>query len=75
MARIKISSTDLVWVFTEKLRSFNDCPSNASIAIVPAKNGWQAIANRKDSVGHPLCAKRIERLQTQLQKIYVLAED
>jgi hypothetical protein len=70
----KISNTDLVWVFTEKLRSFDDC-GPVSIAIVPSEDGWRAIASRKDRHAHPLCAKRIELVQKQLREIYVLAKD
>jgi hypothetical protein len=46
MAKARISSPDLVWVFTEKLRSFGDC-ANVSIAIIPAEDGWMAIASQK----------------------------
>jgi hypothetical protein len=31
---------DLVWAFTEKLKSFTDCAPTISIAIVPIKDGW-----------------------------------
>jgi hypothetical protein len=75
MAKIKISNTDLVWLFTEKLHSFDECSSTASIAIVPTGNGWKAIANRKSSAGHPRCAERVEQLQRQLQKLYIFAKD
>jgi hypothetical protein len=75
MAKTKISSTDLIWVFTEKLRSFGDCAPTVCIAIVPAEDGWRAITSRKDLHAHPLCAKRIERVQKQLRQIYVLAKD
>ena len=75
MAKTKISSTDLVWVFMEKLRSFSDCAPNVSIAIVPSKDGWRAIASRSDRHAHPLCAPRIEQVQKQLREIYILAKD
>jgi hypothetical protein len=75
MAKIKISNTDLVWLFTEKLHSFDECSSTASIAIVPTGNGWKAIANRKSRAGHPRCAERVEQLQRQLQKLYIFAKD
>jgi hypothetical protein len=75
MAKTKISSTNLVWVFTEKLRSFDDCAPTVSIAIVPSDEGWRAIASRKDRHARPLCAKRIEQVQKQLREIYVLAKD
>jgi hypothetical protein len=48
MAKTEISSADLVWVFTEKLKPFRDCAPAISIAIVPNKDGWTAIASRND---------------------------
>jgi hypothetical protein len=73
MAKIKISSTDLVWAFTEKLKSFENCGSVA-IAVVPTDDGWKAIASRRDVSQHPHCAQRIEQIQKQLREIYVLKE-
>jgi hypothetical protein len=75
MAKTKISSTDLCWVFTERLRSFDDCGPGVSVAIVPSEDGWRAVASRKDRHAHPLCAKCIERVQKELREIYVLAKD
>ena len=74
MAKKKISSTDLAWVFLEQMRSFDDCAAATSVAIVPTPGGWTAVANRTKSQ-RPGCAKRIERIQTQLRKAYVLARD
>jgi len=48
MAKITISNADLVWIFTEKLKSFRDVAPAISIAIVPNKGGWTAIASRND---------------------------
>jgi hypothetical protein len=75
MAKTKISNADLVWVFTEKLKSFRDCAPTVTIAIVPNKGGRTAIASRKDRNNHPRCTKRIEEVQRELRKIYVLAKD
>ena len=74
MAKTKISNVDLVWVFTEKLKSFRDCVPAVSIAIVPNNDGWTAIASRNDR-HHPRCVKRIEQVQSVLREIYVLAKD
>jgi hypothetical protein len=71
MAKIKISSTDLVWAFTEELKSFENC-ANVSIAVVPTDNGWMAIASQKDLARRPRCAQRIEQIQKQLREIYIL---
>jgi hypothetical protein len=73
MAKIAISNADLVWIFTEKLKSFRD--GAPAIAIVPNKGGWTAIASRNDRNHHPRCAQRIEQVQRELREIYVLAKD
>jgi len=75
MAKTKISNADLVWVFTERLRSFNECAAPISIAIVPNKDSWTAIASRGDRIAHPRCAKRIEQVHKELREIYILAKD
>jgi hypothetical protein len=75
MAKTTISNADLVWVFTEKLKSFGDCSPAISIAIVPTKDGWSTIARWRDRHAYPLCAKRIEQIQGELREIYVLALD
>ena len=75
MAKTRISNADLVWIFTEKLKSFRDCAPTVTMAIVPNKGGWTAIASRKDRNTHPRCAKRIEEVQRELREIYVLAKD
>jgi len=75
MAKITISNADLIWAFTEKLKSFRDVAPAISIAIVPNKGGWTAIASRKDHNTHPRCAKRIEEVQRELREIYDLAKD
>ena len=75
MARIKISSTDLIWIFREKLSSFDDCSPSIAIAIVPSREGWTAVTTHRNRTDHPNCVKRIEQLQKQLREIYVLAKD
>jgi hypothetical protein len=75
VAKTQISNTDLVWVFTEKLKPFRDCAPTISIAVVPSEDGWTAIASRNDSNHHPGCATRIEQVQRELREIYDLAKD
>ena len=75
MAKTKISNVDLVWIFTERLKSFKECGASISIAILPNKDGWMAIASRRSRSTHPRCAKRIEQVQRELREIYVLAKD
>jgi hypothetical protein len=75
LAKIKISSTDLIWIFQEKLLSFDDCPRSISIAIVPSDEGWTAVTTQHFRKRHPDCVKRIEQLQKQLREVYILAKD
>jgi phenylpropionate dioxygenase-like ring-hydroxylating dioxygenase large terminal subunit len=47
-----------------------------AIAIVPdAKGGWAAIMSKRPHSGHPLCHKRIEKVQKKLREIYRLVDD
>jgi hypothetical protein len=76
MAKTRISSTDLAWIFQEKLNAFDSCPPAVSIAIVPTgEYGWAAVTTARVRTAYPLCARRIEQIQKQLRGIYVLAED
>jgi hypothetical protein len=76
MAKTRISSTDLAWIFQEKLNAFDSCPPAVSIAIVPTgEDGWAAVTTARVRAAYPLCARRIEQIQKQLRGIYVLAED
>ena len=77
MAKTKISSTDLIWIFHEKLKAFDDYPAHGlSVAIVPmADIGWSALMSPSQRTAHPLFARRIEAIQKQLREIYVLAKD
>jgi hypothetical protein len=73
MAKKAISSTDLIWIFHEKLKEFDDCPGSVSIAIVPMPDvGWTALISSKQRARHPLCARRVEELQKQLREMYGL---
>jgi hypothetical protein len=73
MAKKAISSTDLIWIFHEKLKEFDDCPASVSIAIVPTPDvGWTALISPRQRAQHPRCARRIEEIQKQLREIHVL---
>ena len=75
MAKIRISSTELIWIFRQKLEAFGDCPPEVAIAIVPAPDvGWMAVMNAKSRARNPLCARRVEAIQKQLREIYVLKD-
>ena len=75
MAKTRILSTDLLWIFREKLSSFDDCSPSIPIAIVPSDESWTAVTTQRVRKGHPHCVKRIEQLQEQLREVYVLAKD
>jgi hypothetical protein len=75
VAKKTISNGDLAALFTERLKSFADCPVGVTIAIVPRPGGWQAITSHHTRTKFPLCAKRVEAIQKQLGKIYNLAKD
>jgi hypothetical protein len=75
LAKKRISGTDLIWIFQEKLSSFADCPASIKIAIVPSDEGWTVVTNPRDRKGRPDCVKRIEQIQKQLREVYVLAKD
>jgi hypothetical protein len=75
LAKTRISSTDLIWIFRERLSSFRDCSPEIPIAIVPSDGGWKAVIASRDRTGRPHCVKRIEQIQKQLREVYVLAKD
>jgi hypothetical protein len=75
LVKTKILNTDLIWIFREKLSSFDDCSPSIAIAIVPSREGWTAVTTHRNRIDHPNCVKRIEQLQKQLREIYVLAKD
>ena len=74
MAKTKISNADLVWLFHEELRAFDDFPQHGiTIAIVPATDaGWRALTPRYVQARRPLWAGRVEAIQKRLQKTYTL---
>jgi hypothetical protein len=75
LAKKRISSTDLIWIFREKLLTFADCPPSIKIAIVPSDVGWTVVMTARDRKSLPDCAQRIEQIQKQLREVYVLAKD
>ena len=75
MAKIRISGTDLVWVFHERLEAFDDSSRGVPIAIVPAPGvGWTAIVGVKSRIQNPHWATRVEAIQKQLRDIYILRD-
>ena len=73
MAKIKISSTELVWIFHQRLEGSTIARRKVPIAIVPDPDeGWMAVMSAQSRTHNPLCARRVEAIQKQLRKIYVL---
>ena len=75
LAKKRISSTDLIWIFREKLSTFADCPPAIKIAIVPSHASWTVVITPRDRKWHPHCVKRIEQIQKKLRELYVLTKD
>jgi hypothetical protein len=75
LAKKRISSTDLIWIFRENLSTFADCPPAIKIAIVPSDAGWTVVMTASDRKRLPDCAKQIVQIQKQLREVYVLAKD
>jgi hypothetical protein len=74
MAKIRISSTELVWVFHQGREAFYDCPPEVPIAIVPDDGSWMAVMSAKVRTRYPHWARRVEGIQKQLREIYVLKD-
>jgi hypothetical protein len=75
VTKTKISSTDLVWIFRERLSSFDDRFKLAPIAIVPTKEGWEVVTSRRYRIAEPRVAYRIKQVQAELQAVYRLTQD
>ena len=74
MAKKKISSTDLVWIFHERLKAFDDHPLHGiPIAIVPAPStGWTAFIPKTYDFHRPLWENRVTAIERELRNNYVL---
>jgi hypothetical protein len=73
VAKTGITHTDLIWIFHQELKSFNNDSSTIPIAIVPSDQGWTALTPARYR-RYPRVIKRIEQIQEQLRKSYVLIE-
>ena len=71
----KISSTDLGWIFRERLSTFDDRFKVAPIAIVPSKQGWEVVISGRHRTAEPELVKRIKQVEAELQAVYRLARD
>ena len=72
MGKKTVSSTELTYIFSERLKEVGDCSPRISIAIVPTEKNWVAVSNAWAGFKNPKCIERIERLQNELRKSYTL---
>jgi hypothetical protein len=78
MAKKKITNVELTALFIERLEQFLECPEGIMIAIVPSDtdgSAWEVATNAIQRKRYPLCMSRIEAIETQLRRVYVLVED
>lgn len=74
MAKKRVSNGDLTFIFTEKMRDYDEC-GQASIAIVPDGDTWRAILTHGKNQTAILCRRRMELVQKQLREIYALKDN
>ena len=74
MKKTRISNGDLTFIFTEKLRAFDEC-GQAGIANIPDGNAWRAVLTHGKDQTAILCRRRLELIQKQLREIYVFDEN
>jgi hypothetical protein len=71
-----VSNGVLTTIFWRKMRTLPECPQAIPIAIVPVGRwGWKALTSPKVVRSYPLCAKRVEEVEKELQEIYGLAKE
>ena len=77
MARKRITSSDLIWMFHERLKEYDDHPfSGIALAVIPSGNGdWSVAISRRVPKRTPDMVTRISAIQKQLQKQFTLAAE
>jgi len=75
VTKTKISSTDLLWIFRERLSSFSGRFKDTPIAFVPNEDGWEVVMSRRYRNAEPELSKRIAQIQAELRAVYRLARD
>jgi len=80
MGRKRISSSDLIWMFHERLRAYGDHPFHGiALAVIRSGNGdWEVITPKKlpsRILRKPDIATRISAIEKQLRKQYTLAAE
>ena len=77
MAKKRISSSDLVWMFHEGLRAYNDHTYHGiSLAIIRGEKGdWTVVTQRKLPKREPDMKVRIGKIEKKLRRQYSLAAE
>ena len=74
MAKEKISSADLAWIFIERLKALGNWPRGFAVAIVPdGKSGWLAVMQKPHKKTRPIPPERVKKVQRSLQRMYRLS--
>ena len=76
VAKTKVSSADLAWIFRQRLMEFEDASIGTAVAIVPDKEyGWIAIFPKFKKISkrrRHLPQERMDRVQRELRRLYRL---
>jgi hypothetical protein len=70
-----VSNGDLTTIFFRRMRACSECPySGTPVAIVPSggRYGWKALTAPYLNKRYPLCVKRVEEVERELQRMYGL---
>jgi hypothetical protein len=70
-----VSNGDLTAIFYRRMRACSECPyTGTPISIVPAgrRSEWKVLTAPYVVRRYPRCAKRVEEMERELQKIYRL---
>jgi hypothetical protein len=73
-----VSNGELTAIFYRKMRACSECPySGTPISIVPGerRSEWKVLTAPYVVRRYPRCAKRVEEMERELQKIYRLAKE
>jgi hypothetical protein len=77
MARKKVSSSDLIWMFHQKLEEYSDHPFHGiSLAIIRGGNGdWEVVTQKRLPKRDPDIASRIRAIEKGFRKQYTLVAE
>jgi hypothetical protein len=72
----KVSSSELAWIFVERLSEFRDCPPGVAVAIVPDQDsGWVAVTEKPNGRTKSIPLERFEEVVRSLRRAYQLQDD